>query len=148
MSEILIAALSPVGHIGPLLTVARGLVDRGDRVTVLSGAGRADDIRATAGPPATLTAKGDLRVCLLATHSGREEASGIKRLNFDIIRLFVAPMPHQTKALSDLMSQTRLDAILAAYGFLGLPPFFLGDQSARPPLLLYGTTPLMFSSRD
>jgi UDP-N-acetylglucosamine:LPS N-acetylglucosamine transferase len=37
MAEILIAALSPVGHIGPLLTVAQGLVDRGDRVTVLSG---------------------------------------------------------------------------------------------------------------
>jgi hypothetical protein len=26
MAEILIAALSPVGHIGPLLTVAQGLV--------------------------------------------------------------------------------------------------------------------------
>jgi hypothetical protein len=35
MSEILIAAMSPVGHIAPLLNVARGLVDRGDRVTVL-----------------------------------------------------------------------------------------------------------------
>ena len=33
MSEILIASLSPVGHIGPLLNVAQGLVDRGDRVT-------------------------------------------------------------------------------------------------------------------
>jgi MGT family glycosyltransferase len=148
MSEILIAALSPVGHIGPLLTVARGLVDRGDRVTVLSGAGRADDIRATGATPATLTAKGDLDLALLETDSGREETSGIKRLNFDIIRLFVAPMPHQTKALSDLMSQTRFDAILADYGFFGVLPFVLGDQSARPPLLLYGTTPLMFSSRD
>ena len=46
MAEILVAALSPIGHIGPLLNVARGLVDRGDRVTFLSGAGRADDIRA------------------------------------------------------------------------------------------------------
>jgi len=61
MSEILIAALSPVGHIGPLLNVARGLVDRGDRVTVLSGAGRADDIRATRATPTTLAAKGAVR---------------------------------------------------------------------------------------
>jgi UDP:flavonoid glycosyltransferase YjiC (YdhE family) len=38
MPEILIASLSPVGHIAPLLNVARGLVDRGDRVTVLSSA--------------------------------------------------------------------------------------------------------------
>ena len=41
MPEILIASLSPVGHIGPLLNVARGLVDRGDRVTVLSSADHA-----------------------------------------------------------------------------------------------------------
>jgi UDP-N-acetylglucosamine:LPS N-acetylglucosamine transferase len=40
MSAILIAALSPVGHIAPLLNVAQGLVDRGDRVTVLSSAKR------------------------------------------------------------------------------------------------------------
>ena len=132
MAEILIAALSPVGHIGPLLNVARGLVDRGDRVTVLSGAGRADDIRATGATPTTLAAKGDLDLALLEADSGREKTSGIKRLNFDIIPLFVAPMPHQTKALSDLMSQTRFDAILADYGFFGVLPFVLGDQSARP----------------
>ena len=40
MAEILVAALSPIGHIGPLLNVTRGLVDRGDRVTVLTTAGR------------------------------------------------------------------------------------------------------------
>src|SRR5215207_247107 len=105
MAEILMAALSPAGHISPLLNVARGLVDRGDRVTVLSGAARADDIRAVGAVPATLPAQGDLDLALLESDSGREQTSGIKRLNFDIVRLFVAPMPHQTKALSDLMSQ-------------------------------------------
>ena len=70
MAEILIAALSPVGHIGPLLTVAQGLVDRGDRVTVLSGAGRADQIRAVGATPATLPAKGDLDPALLESDSG------------------------------------------------------------------------------
>jgi MGT family glycosyltransferase len=148
MAEILIAALSPVGHIGPLLTVAQALVDRGDRVTVLSGAGRADQIRAVGATPATLPRKGDLDPALLESDSGREETNGIKRLNFDLVRLFVAPMPFQTKALADLMAQKRFDAILADYGFFGVLPFALGDRSARPPLLLYSTTPLMISSRD
>jgi MGT family glycosyltransferase len=148
MAEILIAALSPVGHIGPLLTVAQALVDRGDRVTVLSGAGRADQIRAVGATPATLPRKGDLDPALLESDSGREETSGFKRLNFDLVRLFVAPMPFQTKALADLMAQKRFDAILADYGFFGVLPFALGDRSARPPLLLYSTTPLMISSRD
>ena len=57
-------------------------------------------------------------------------------------------MPHQTKALTELMAQKRFDAILADYGFFGILPFVLGDRAARPPVLLYGTTPLMFSSRD
>ena len=148
MAEVLIAALSPVGHIGPLLNVARGLVDRGDRVTVLSGAGRAEDIRAAGAMPATLPAQGDLDLALLESDSGREGTSGIKRLNFDIVRLFVAPMPYQTKALADLMAQKRFDAILADYGFFGVLPFVLGDRAARPPVVLYGTTPMMFSSRD
>ncbi|OBK77242.1 hypothetical protein [Mycobacterium sp. 1274761.0] len=37
MAEILIPALSPAGHFAPMLNIARGLVDRGDRVTLLSG---------------------------------------------------------------------------------------------------------------
>ena len=148
MSEILIAALSPIGHIGPLLNVARGLVDRGDRVTVLSGAARADQIRATGATPATLPQRGDLDLALLESDSGREGTSGVKRLNFDIVRLFVAPMPHQAKALTELLAQKRFDAILADYGFFGILPFTLGDSAARPPVLLYATTPLMISSRD
>ena len=74
--------------------------------------------------------------------------SGIKRLNFDIVRLFVAPMPYQAKALAELMAQKRFDAILADYGFFGVLPFVLGDRAARPPVVLYATTPMMFSSRD
>jgi UDP:flavonoid glycosyltransferase YjiC (YdhE family) len=148
MAEILIVALSPIGHIGPLLNVARGLVDRGDRVTVLSGDGHAGAIRATGATPATLPPQGDLDLALLDADSGREKTSGIKRLNFDIVRLFVAPMPHQTKALGVLLAQRRFDAILSDYGFFGILPFTLGNRSAHPPVLLYGTTPVMFSSRD
>ncbi len=66
---------------------------------MLSGAGREDDIRAVGATPATLPAHGDLDLGLLDSDSGREETTGIKRLNFDIVRLFVAPMPYQTKAL-------------------------------------------------
>ncbi|PRC44129.1 glycosyl transferase, partial [Mycobacterium sp. ITM-2017-0098] len=46
MPEILIASCPPIGHISPLLNVARGLVARGDRVTILTSARHADKIRA------------------------------------------------------------------------------------------------------
>ena len=59
MAEVLIAALSPIGHIGPLLNVAQGLVDRGDQVTVLSGANRAAMIRAAGATPHPIPAAAD-----------------------------------------------------------------------------------------
>jgi MGT family glycosyltransferase len=149
MPEILIASLSPTGHIGPLLNVAQGLVDRGDRVTVLTAAAHARKIRAIGAIPAAIPAEADFDMTRLDLDlPGRAETSGIKRVNFDITQIFVAPMPLQTRALSELVAQTRFDAILADAGFFGILPFLLGDPAARPPVLTYTTTPLMLSSRD
>ena len=98
MPEILIASLSPVGHIAPLLNVAQGLVDRGDRVTVLSSAAHAAKIRAVGATPQAIPAEADFDMTRLDIDlPGRAETSGIKRVNFDIVRLFVQPMPHQTQ---------------------------------------------------
>jgi MGT family glycosyltransferase len=69
-------------------------------------------------------------------------------VNFDIVRLFVQPMPHQTRVLSELMARTQFDAIIVDAGFFGILPFLLGDRWARPPVLTYTTTPLMVTSRD
>ncbi|BBZ21503.1 nucleotide disphospho-sugar-binding domain-containing protein [Mycolicibacterium gadium] len=149
MPEILIPSLSPTGHIGPLLNVARGLVDRGDRVTVLTAAAHADKIRAVGATPAAIPAEADFDTTRLDLDlPGRADTSGIKRINFDIQRIFVQPMPLLTRALSDAMARTRFDAILADSAFFGILPFLLGDASARPPVLSYSTTPLMLSSRD
>jgi MGT family glycosyltransferase len=149
MPEILIASLSPVGHIAPLLNVAQGLVDRGDRVTVLSSADHAGRIRAVGATPQAVPVEADFDVTRLDIDlPGRTETSGIKRVNFDIVRLFVQPMPHQTSVLSRLMAHTKFDAIIVDAGFFGILPFLLGDRAARPPVLAYTTTPLMISSRD
>lgn len=149
MPEILIPSLSPTGHIGPLLNVARGLVDRGDRVTVLTAAAHADKIRAVGATPSAIPAKADFDMTRLDLDlPGRADTSGIKRINFDIQRVFVQPMPLLTRALSDAMARTRFDAILTDSAYFGILPFLLGDPVARPPVLSYSTTPLMLSSRD
>ncbi len=149
MPEILIAALSPPRHVGPLLTVAQGLVDRGDRVTVLSSADHAGRIRAIGATPHAIPAEADFDMTRLDIDlPGRADTSGIKRLNFDIVRTLVQPMPHQTRALSEVMARTQFDAIIIDAGFFGILPFLLGDRRARPPVLTYTTTPLMVTSRD
>jgi MGT family glycosyltransferase len=147
MAEILIAALSPVGHISPLLAVAQDLVARGDRVTVMTGAAHNDTVHATGAQPHPLPAIADFDDSAFDS-SSRGRTSVIKSLNRGIIRLFLAPMPHQAAELTAAMARTRFDAVIVDYGFFGIVPFLLGDPADRPPVLYYTPTPLMLSSRD
>jgi MGT family glycosyltransferase len=141
--------MHPIGHFGPLLNVAGGLVDRGDRVTFLTAAHHAERIRGIGARPCALPAIAVLDETRFDLDlPGRTKTSGIKRVNFDIMQVFLAPMPHQTAALAKLMSETRFDAIIADSGFFGILPFLLGDIAARPPVLLYSPTPLTISSCD
>ena len=59
MAEILIAALSPIGHITPLLAIAQDLVARGDHVTVMTGAAHTDAVHATGAQSHPLPALAD-----------------------------------------------------------------------------------------
>ena len=149
MAEILVAALSPIGHVAPLLTIAQGLVDRGDRVTFLTSARHEDAIRAVGARPHPLPAAADFDESRLDIElPGRTDTSGIRRVNFDVVRLFVQPMPHQTRLLTELMAQAQFDAIIVDAGFFGILPFLLGGRAGRPPVVAYSTTPLMLTSRD
>jgi MGT family glycosyltransferase len=147
MAEILIAALSPTGHISPLLTVAQDLVARGDRVTVMTGKAHSAAVLATGAQPHPLPAIADFDEAPFDSFS-RGRTSGTKALNLGIIRLFLAPMPHQAAELSRALAEIRFDAIIVDYCFFGIIPFLLGDPAERPPVLYYTPTPLMLSSCD
>jgi UDP:flavonoid glycosyltransferase YjiC (YdhE family) len=149
MAEILIAACPPVGHVAPLLNVARGLVVRGHEVTFLTSARHAAKVRATGSTPHPLPYGADYDDSSFdADLPGRAETSGVARLNFDVKHVFVRPLPHQAAALDELIAARQFDAILADAFLLGILPMLLGDPAARPPVLTYTTTPLFLSSRD
>lgn len=153
MADILIASHSPIGHIGPLLNVAYGLVGRGDRVTVLTSAEHTDAIRASGAIPVALPDEADPCFDRIDVDKPkRAKTSSTSRLtarvNADIVAFFVAPMAPQADALARLFEQRRYDAVIADWGFSGIYPLLLDDRADRPPILAYSTTPLMLSSRD
>lgn len=149
MAEILIAATPPIGHVGPLLNVARGLIDRGDRVTFLTSARHADRIRAVGAQPWPLPAGADIDESRLNLDlPGREQTAGIRRIDFDVVRVFIRPMVDQAHELANAMSRQRFDAIIVDTTFFGVLPLLLGERTARPPVLAYTTMPLLISSRD
>lgn len=146
-ADILIAVLSPTGHVGPMLTIAHDLVARGDRVTVMTGAAHSDAIRRIGAQPHPLRTIADFDESRFDSDT-RADVSGAKALNLAITRLFLVPMPHQAAELAAAMANTTFDAIIADYGFFGMIPYLLGDPSSRPPVLYYTPTPLIMSSRD
>lgn len=149
MAEILFAASPLIGHVAPLLTVARALVNRGDDVTFLTSARYADKIRAIGAIPYALPYGADYDDSTLdADLPGRAETSGVARVNFDIKHVFIRPLPHQAAALQEMMAAHRFDAIVADAFFLGVLPMLLGERASRPPVLAYSTTPLFLTSRD
>ncbi len=149
MPQILIASCPPIGHVAPLLNVARGLVARGDRVTVLTSARHADKIRAVGAEPRPLPYTADYDDSSFdADLPGRTETSGLARLNFDIEHIFVRPLPHQYSALQELLAADQYDAVITDAIFLGALPLLLDKSAQRPPILSYSTTPLFLSSKD
>ncbi|WP_319456217.1 MULTISPECIES: glycosyltransferase [unclassified Mycobacterium] len=149
MAEILIASCPPIGHVGPLLNVARGLVERGDEVTFLTSERHASKVFAAGARPHSLPAGADYDDSSFdADLPGRAATSGIARVNFDVKHIFVRPLPYQAAALDELLAGKHYDAILVDAFFLGVLPMLLGDPASRPPVLSYTTTPLFLTSRD
>jgi MGT family glycosyltransferase len=149
VAELLIAACPPVGHVAPLLNVARGLVNSGHDVTFLTSARHAGKVRAAGATPHPLPYGADYDDSTFdAELPGRAETSGVARVNFDVKHIFVRRLPHQAAALEELMAARHFDAILTDAFFLGVLPMLLGDRASRPPVLTYSTTPLFLTSRD
>jgi UDP:flavonoid glycosyltransferase YjiC (YdhE family) len=147
MSDILIAMLSPAGHVSPLLGVAADLVARGNRVTVMTGGVHAAAVRAVGAELHPLPPIADLDDSQFDS-STRGDTSGIEALNRAIIRMFLVPMRHQVAELSAAMARIRFDAMIVDYGFFGVIPLLLGDPARRPPVLYYTPPPLVTPAKQ
>ncbi len=150
MPEILIASCPPVGHVAPLLNVARGLVARGDRVTFLTSARHADRIRAVGAEPRPLPLGADYDDSTFdADLPGRAETSGIARINFDVETHLRPPAALPVQCATGTAGRQPLRR---RHHRRVLPRACCrccsDDSASRPPILAYTTTPLFLSSRD
>lgn len=150
MADVLIAALSPESHAGPLLAVGDDLVCRGHQVTVMTGPQHADEILEIGARHHLLPApadRDDQRLDVL--HGGA--ASRIDKLRALLVRRLLRPMPHQAAELHAALFDRRYDAVIADCAFLGVLPLLLDahpQRWERPAVLCYSASPLMLSSRD
>jgi UDP:flavonoid glycosyltransferase YjiC (YdhE family) len=133
MSRIIVAASPITGHVTPLLTIARGLVDRGHDVTILTGSKFHPKAKATGARVVDLPAAADYDdTDMNAAFPGRGEcAPGPDQLNFDLVHVFADSIPDQHAALQELLAEGKATLVCDAY-FLGAWPVLLGAPGIRP----------------
>ena len=166
MTRVLLAATPAQGHTGPMLSVARHLVGRGDEVVFLSTRHYAERVSATGARFAPLRPAADCHDTLVANPEREGSANrGLRGVKDDLRRIFIDPAPHQYRDLCEILAGFPADVVLADAMFVGAAPLALGPAphsaphpgpwsapgagpAPRPGVALLGVLPLTVSSRD
>ncbi|MRX43988.1 glycosyltransferase [Agromyces kandeliae] len=149
MSTYLLCASPIQGHAAPVIAIAHGLVARGHDVTVLTGSRFRDAVEAAGARHRALTGIADFDDRVIQDHlPERDRHRGIAKLEYDVQRIFVRPMPEQFRALGALVAELEPDAILHEAAFTGVIPLLLDDPASRPPIIGVGVIPLSHRSVD
>lgn len=149
MTSVLIASTPVRGHVTPLLAVAEALVDAGDRVRFLTGARYRDDVVATGAEFLPLPAEADYDDRDMdAAFPGRRGLKGPRGIRYDMIEIFLKPVPAQLRALRAAIVAEGTDTVLAESMF-GAAAVLSGLPRAERPLIVnLGIVPLAMKHPD
>jgi len=149
MSSIIIASCPIHGHVTPLLTVAKGFVQRGDDVRFITGAAFADRVAATGATHIALPSHADFDFDALdATFPERAGLKGIRAVAFDVEHIFANPAGPQYEAVMAAHTARPADVLLVEPGFLGAALLLAHRRPIRPAVVICGVIPLGVSSAD
>jgi MGT family glycosyltransferase len=130
-------------------TIGGHLVERGHRVIMLTGSRFAAQVAAAGMEPRSLPAGADFDDRVPETFlPDRARYRGLARVRYDIETIFVATIPAQHRAVTEIIDSEHPAALLVDSAFAGIAPLLVGPRSARPPILAAGVIPLVQSSRD
>ncbi len=149
MTSVLIASIPAHGHVMPLLTIARGFVERGDDVRFITGARFADQVAATGASYIDLPAEADFDDRnLLERFPDRPKLKGVKAIAHDMEHVLVRPATAQYETLVAAHAAQPADVVLTDPLFLGAAIVGGHQRPARPPVIMCGIAPLPIASAD
>lgn len=148
--KIIITSVPLLGHLNAVLAVGRMLVDAGHEVVGLSATHFRHRIEAIGARfhPFPGEADVDASDMLTAYPEFAELEPGPAMTLFYFKRVFADPLGAQHRGLREVMADFAADLIVADNLFFGVLPFLLGERSARPAILLCGTTFLLWHRPD
>jgi UDP:flavonoid glycosyltransferase YjiC (YdhE family) len=149
MPRVLVLSSPIGGHVAPMLSAAAGLVARGHEVVFLTGARFADAVAVTGAEHVALPPEADYDDRDIdAAFPQRRELKGMAQLRSDLINTFIDPLPHQYRAVCELLDSRGIDVIVSEGAAIGAVPLVLGARATRPPIVSCGVVPLTLGSRD
>ena len=86
----------------------------------------------------------------MVANPARESSSkrGVRGVKDDLRRIFIGPMPGQSRGLRAILEVFAADCIVVDSMFFGALPLALGPRAARPALACIGVMPYPSNSRD
>ncbi len=147
--KIVIACTNLAGHLNPMLSIGRILIEEGHEVVVQTASivrDRVESIGATfrAFPPEI---DYDLRN-LDARFPERKTLPPPERMAFDLKHVFIDPIPAGHAGLQQVVQEFSADVVLADPSFFGTYPMLLGPRSKRPAVIICGITFLLWHRDD
>lgn len=149
MAHFLLTSTPLYGHVTPMVTIGRGLVERGHRVDLLTGRKYADVVTAAGLRHLPLPAEVDYDDAHLEDWlPDRGLHRGIAAGRYDILGMFIRPLAGQHHALQAALTDEAYDAVVVESAFLGALPLIAVPATSRPPVVGVSVTPLALPSRD
>lgn len=149
MPSIIIAASPAHGHVTPLLTVARGFVERGDDVRFITGAAFADRVTATGAKHIALPPEADFDFDdLNVTFPERARLKGMRAITHDVEHIWANPAKPQYETIMAAHAAQPADVVLAEPTVFGAAFLLEHRRPARPAVVVCGVIPLAIPSTD
>lgn len=148
--KILISSVPLMGHLNPVVSLARLLVEEGHEVVGLSTTAFRPRVEASGAqfrvlPPA---ADLDLRDFTAAYPEFLSIPPGPAMTRFYFERVFADPMMDQFEGIQAVLKEFPADVIITDNLFLGVLPLLLGPRQNRPAIIYCSTTYLLYHRED
>lgn len=149
MAQVLLCSAPLTGHVSPMVTIGRQLINDGWTVTMLTGKRFRDKVETAGIRHVALPASCDFDDSDLDNEfPGRSRIPGVLRSRFDLDQFFADKIAGQDRAVSTLLAEGDFDVVLAENLFFGLLPMLSSPRRDRPRIGTVCTSPLMAASRD
>ncbi|WP_010541266.1 nucleotide disphospho-sugar-binding domain-containing protein [Dietzia alimentaria] len=149
MASILLTSTPVRGHVTPLLSIAQSLVGAGDRVRFLTGERYRDEVVGTGADFLPLPPEADYDDRDIdAAFPGRRGLRGPAGVRYDMIEIFLRPVPAQLSAVRAALAAEPTDVILAESMFAAAAVLTGVPREQRPLVVNLGIVPLAVKHPD